>query len=111
MRPRLPASKPKDLTDRLLKLEENWLDVETESQLSYEEWDEEEGRKVPAISLVPAGRTFLPTEDLGLLWADRSDWRQYAPELERRGLWKKRKSLQPERAAPSRALPSGKDVR
>lgn len=86
MRPPLPMSKPKDLTRELIQLEGHWLDVGPESAIS---WVDSAGN---AVSLaLPKGRVVLPAEDLELLWADRADWRAYALELERRGLWKKKR--------------------
>jgi hypothetical protein len=99
----------------LLKLEAKWLDVEPKSSISWSEKDEQ-GNNEWKAQVLPARRTVLPTADLELLWGDRSDWRQYALELERRGLWKISgtrcpEDLQAERAAPSRPLPSGEEVR
>ena len=61
--PLLPPE-PWDLTRTLLAREKAWLDR-------------------------PDGYSVLKTEDLLLLWNDRSDWRAYAQDLVARGSWRR----------------------
>ncbi len=84
--PYLP-SQPPDLTEELLRLEKDWVDLLSESVLCLERIVD--GKTESMVIPLPKGTTILPTKDLELLWNDRADWRAYGLGQVRRGLWRK----------------------